>query len=105
MKENRKNPMLELRDMIYEKTEGMCLLGIGPYGIGMSVAPESEIQLYLHFEPEQYNEQETFPADVKEYMVKVIGCIGKEEISSKEDLEEFKVSENKETSTEFPLQT
>ena len=45
------NPMLSLRQQIEEKSEGLCNIGPGPGGIGVSNPPGSEVYMLLMFEP------------------------------------------------------
>lgn len=53
-RENRiaANPLLSLEQEIFDKTDGMCRIGPGPGGIGVTNPQESGICLLLLFEPD-----------------------------------------------------
>ena len=67
------NPMLSLRQQIEEKSEGLCNIGPGPGGIGVSNPPGSEVYMLLMFEPKPVQDGVVFPESVDGYSVRIAG--------------------------------
>lgn len=67
------NPMLSLRQQIEEKSEGLCNIGPGPGGIGVSNPSGSEVYMLLMFEPKPVQEGVVFPESVDGYSVRIAG--------------------------------
>lgn len=67
------NPMLSLKQQIEEKSEGLCNIGPGPGGIGVSNPPESEVYILLMFEPKPVQDGMVFPKSVDGYSVRTAG--------------------------------
>ena len=90
------NPMLSLKQQIEEKSEGLCTIGSGPGGIGVSSPHESEIYMSLIFEPEQVQDDVVFPELIEGYFVRAAGFDTEtDQELTKEELEELlKESQN-----------
>lgn len=73
MKEEKRNPLIKLRERLQELSGGLCDIGPGPYGIGASAVSSSEIGFHLVFDPKCYTETEIFPKEILEYKVTVQG--------------------------------
>ena len=69
------NPMLSLRQQIEEKSEGLCNIGPGPGGIGVSNPPGSEVYMLLMFEPKPVQDGVVFPESVDGYSVRIAGVV------------------------------
>lgn len=67
------NPMLELADRIAEKTDGLCQVGPGPYGFGVSNQHQSKIGIIIGTDPDMVQDSTILPADVEGYEVSVVG--------------------------------
>lgn len=67
------NPMLSLKQQIEEKSEGLCNIGPGPGGIGVSNPPGSEVYMLLMFEPKPVQDGMVFPESVDGYSVRTAG--------------------------------
>ena len=52
----RENPVLQLEERIWRKSNGMCTAGSGPYGIGGS-SVSKEIGFYLEFTPNPFEDE------------------------------------------------
>ncbi len=65
--------MLSLRQQIEEKSEGLCNIGPGPGGIGVSNPPGSEVYMLLMFEPKPVQDGVVFPESVDGYSVRIAG--------------------------------
>lgn len=62
------NPLFVMGQTIYQQTEGMCIMGPVPGGIGLKNPEESEIRLELVFDPELTSEN-VFPESVEDYNI------------------------------------
>lgn len=103
MKEEKRNPLIELRERLQELSGGLCDIGPGPYGIGAD-AIDSEVGFYLIFEPKCYTEDEIFPEAISEYKVSVEGFHQRSlEKVKPEELE--KLAESNETNTAVTART
>lgn len=77
------NPILSLGQEIFDRTDGMCVIGPGPGGIGVTIPKESKISLLLLFEPYPVYDAGVLPDGKPELEVRVAGfCMGiKRELS------------------------
>jgi hypothetical protein len=67
------NPILALGKEIFDRTDGMCVIGPGPGGIGVTVPQGSKISLLLLFEPYPVYDAGILPDGKSEIEVRVAG--------------------------------
>ena len=67
------NPILSLGKEIFDRTDGMCEIGPGPGGIGVTVPQGSKISLLLLFEPYPVYDAGILPDGKSEIEVRVAG--------------------------------
>ena len=65
------NPLLALGKVIFDRTDGLCVLGAGPGGIGVTNPKESDISLILIFHPNPWNNDIISPDFVEKCEVSV----------------------------------
>lgn len=94
------NPMLSLRQQIEEKSEGLCNIGPGPGGIGVSNPLGSEVYMLLMFEPKPVQNGVVFPESVDGYSVRIAGFdVETDRELTKEELEQL-LKENQNSTTQ-----
>lgn len=67
------NPVLSLGQEIFDRTDGMCVIGPGPGGIGVTNPLGSKISLMLLFKPDPIQDAGTLTDGETEIEVRVAG--------------------------------
>lgn len=74
MKQEEKiNTLISIGQQIAENTGGLCRIGPGPGGLGVTNPKLSEICLLLVFDPEPVQDEVIFPESVEGYTVRTAG--------------------------------
>lgn len=87
--EKKGNIMLDLIEKIQQQTEGMCTVGSGPYGFGITNSNLADISICFHFYPDPIDRETIFPEWLQDYEVRLVAfgkasqrALGAEEVAA-----------------------
>lgn len=87
--EKKGNIMLDLIEKIQQQTEGMCTVGSGPYGFGITNSNLADIGICFHFNPDPIDRETIFPEWLQDYEVCLVAfgkasqrALGAEEVAA-----------------------
>ena len=93
-KQENRNEILQLAELIEEKTEGLCRIGTGAGGIGVSTDHQAYFSVYLEFDPPLLQEEELFSKQVEQYQITVCAYDEMDKRMTIDELEELTKGEN-----------